>query len=48
MVKHIARKLAIGLTLAALVAPAAFAQSGTDPEPQSGVVQTVLTLLGLG
>jgi hypothetical protein len=48
MLKHIARKLAIGVTLAALVAPAAFAQSGTDPEPQTGVTQTVLSLLGLG
>jgi hypothetical protein len=48
MLKHIARKLAIGVTLATLVAPAAFAQTGTDPEPQQGVVQTVLSALGLG
>ena len=48
MLKHIVRKLAIGVTLAALVAPAAFAQTGTDPEPQEGAVQTVLTALGLG
>jgi hypothetical protein len=46
MLKHIVRKLVIGATLAALVSPAAFAQTGTDPEPQ--VVQTVLTALGLG
>jgi len=46
MLKHIARKLAIGVTLAVLVSPAAFAQSGTDPEPQ--VAQTILALLGLG
>jgi hypothetical protein len=48
MLKHIARKLAIGVTLAALVSPAAFAQSGTDPEPQQGVTHAILAALGLG
>lgn len=50
MLKHIGRKLAIGVTLAALVTPVAFAGSsptGTDPEPGPGVVQIVLALLGL-
>ncbi len=50
MLKHIGRKLAIGVTLAALVTPVAFAGSsptGTDPEPGPGVVHIVLTLLGL-
>ncbi len=54
MLKHIGRKLAIGVTLAALVTPAAFAGSsptGTDPDPgpdPPGMVQIVLVLLGLG
>ena len=51
MLKHIGRKLAVGVTLAALVTPVAFANSpiGTDPEPgpDPGVVHIVLTLLGL-
>jgi hypothetical protein len=46
MMKHIARKLMIGVTLAALISPAAFAtQTGTDPDP--GVVHTILVFLGL-
>jgi hypothetical protein len=47
MLKQIARKLAIGATLFALVTPAALASTplGTDPEP--GVVHTILTFLGL-
>jgi|HubBroStandDraft_4_1064222.scaffolds.fasta_scaffold3108604_1 hypothetical protein len=48
MLKHIARKLAIGVTLAALVSPVAFAQTGTDPEPQQGAAQAILSALGLG
>jgi hypothetical protein len=50
MLKQIGRKVAICVTLVALAAPAAFASSptGTDPEPGGGVVQTILTLLGLG
>jgi hypothetical protein len=48
MFKPIARKLAIATTFVALVTPAAFAtQTGTDPEPQPGVVQIILTYLGL-
>jgi hypothetical protein len=48
MLKHIGRKLAIGVTLAALVTPVAFASpTGTDPEPGPGVVHIVLALLGL-
>jgi hypothetical protein len=52
MLKHIGRKLAIAVTLAALVTPVAFAggsPTGTDPEPgpNSGMVQIVLALLGL-
>jgi hypothetical protein len=52
MLKHIGRKLAIGVTLAALITPVAFAGGspiGTDPEPgpDPGVVHIVLTLLGL-
>ena len=47
MLKQIGRKVAIGVTLVALVTPAAFASIpyGTDPEP--GVVHTILALLGL-
>jgi hypothetical protein len=46
MIKHITRKLAIGVTLAALITPAAFATPiGTDPEP--GAVHTILVFLGL-
>jgi hypothetical protein len=47
MLKQVGRKIALCLTLAALVTPAAFASpTGTDPEP--GVIHTILTLLGLG
>ncbi len=46
MLKHVVRKLAIGAALLALV-PAALAQTGTDPEPRGGVVQVILTYLGL-
>jgi hypothetical protein len=43
---RIARKLAVGATLIALITPAAFAkQLGTDPEP--GVVHTILVFLGM-
>jgi hypothetical protein len=47
MLKQIARKLAAGATLLALVTPAALASTplGTDPEP--GVVHTILTFFGL-
>jgi hypothetical protein len=47
MLKQIARKLAVGATLLALVTPAALASTplGTDPEP--GVVRTILTFVGL-
>jgi hypothetical protein len=48
MLTHIGRKLAIGVTLAALVTPVAFAASpiGTDPEPGPGVVQVALAAFG--
>ena len=47
MFERIVRKLAIGVTLIALVTPAAFAATplGTDPEP--GVVHVILAFLGL-
>jgi hypothetical protein len=46
MINRITRKLAVGVTLIALVTPAAFAkQMGTDPEP--GVVHSILAFLGL-
>jgi hypothetical protein len=47
MFKQIARTIAIGATLVALVTPAALAASpmGTDPEP--GVVHAILAFLGL-
>jgi hypothetical protein len=45
MFKHLASKLIIGAALLSLVTPAALAQTGTDPEP--GVVQVILTYLGL-
>jgi hypothetical protein len=45
MLKRIARKLIIGATLAAMVAPAALAEVlGTDPEPT--VVHSILAFLG--
>ena len=53
MLKHIGRKLAIAVTLAALVTPVAFAggsPTGTDPDPgpdPPGAVHIVLVLLGL-
>ena len=45
MLKHLASKLIIGAALLSLAAPAALAQTGGDPEP--GVVQVILTFLGL-
>jgi hypothetical protein len=45
MLKHVARKLLIGAALIAFVSPAAFAQTGTDPEP--GIVHVILAYLGL-
>jgi hypothetical protein len=53
MLKHIGRKLAIAVTLAALINPVAFAgntPTGTDPDPgpdPPAVVHIVLVLLGL-
>ena len=48
MLNSIVRKLAVGLTLAALVTPMALASPiGTDPEPRGGI-SVILTLLGLG
>jgi hypothetical protein len=48
MFTRIARKLVIGATLAAMVAPAALAEvTGTDPEPRPGVVHTILAFLGI-
>jgi hypothetical protein len=48
MRKSIARKLAVGLTLAALITPMALAASpiGTDPEPE-GTISVILAFLGL-
>jgi hypothetical protein len=48
MLNKIARKLALGVTLAALITPVAFAASptGTDPEPR-GAIAIVLAFLGL-
>jgi hypothetical protein len=47
MLKQIARKIAVGATLLALVTPVALASTplGTDPEP--GTVHTILAFLGL-
>jgi hypothetical protein len=46
MKKQLARKLMIGVTLAALITPGVFAtQTGTDPEP--GMMHRVLVFLGL-
>jgi hypothetical protein len=53
MLKQIGRKLALGVILAALVTPAAFAggsPTGTDPDPgpvPPSAVHVVLVLLGL-
>jgi hypothetical protein len=53
MLKYIGRKLAIGVTLAVLVTPVAFAgnsPTGTDPDPgpvPPHAVHILLTLLGL-
>jgi hypothetical protein len=58
MIHRIARKLAVGVALFALVTPAVYAASkpvmGTDPEPQvmgtdpePGMVIVILTVLGL-
>jgi hypothetical protein len=48
MLNKLARKLAVGVTLAALITPVAFAASptGTDPEPR-GAVAIILAFLGL-
>ena len=47
MTKRIARTLMVGVTLAALITPGAFATpTGTDPEPP-GMVHTILVFLGL-
>jgi hypothetical protein len=45
MIKQLACKLTIGAALLALVTPAALAQTGADPEP--GVIQVILSFLGL-
>jgi|HubBroStandDraft_5_1064220.scaffolds.fasta_scaffold2147574_1 hypothetical protein len=46
MLQRIARNLMIGVTLAALITPGAFATpTGGDPRP--GFMQTVLAFLGL-
>jgi len=45
MMNRIARKLAVGATLVALITPSAFAATGTDPEPR--VVHAILAFLGL-
>jgi hypothetical protein len=44
---NLVRKLTIGAALVAMVAPAALAQTGSDPEPRNDVVQVILTYLGL-
>lgn len=47
MLNSIARKLAVGLTLAALVTPLALASPiGTDPEPRAAI-SVIHTLIGL-
>ena len=46
MIKRIARTLVVGVTLAVLITPGAFAtEMGTDPYP--GVMHTILVFLGL-
>lgn len=47
MLKQIGRKVAICVTLVALVTPAAFASSPTGTDPEPGVVHTILVLFGL-
>lgn len=47
MLKQIARKAAVCVTLLALVTPAAFASSPTGTDPEPGVVHTILVFLGL-
>jgi hypothetical protein len=48
MLNKFARKIAVGVTLAALITPVAFAASptGTDPEPR-GAIAIILAILGL-
>jgi hypothetical protein len=46
MLKHFARKLAVGVTLVALITPVALASS-TSTEPEPGVVHTILAFFGL-
>jgi hypothetical protein len=46
MFRHAARKLAVGVTLAALITPVALASS-TSTEPEPGVVHTILVFFGL-
>jgi hypothetical protein len=45
MTRQILSKLAIGAALLALVTPSAFAQTGTDPEPD--IVHVILSYVGL-
>jgi hypothetical protein len=45
MLSQVVRKLMIATALVALVTPAAFAQTGADPEP--GLVHVILAYLGL-
>lgn len=47
MFNQIGRKLAICVTLLALVTPAAFASSPTGTDPEPGVVHTILVFLGM-
>jgi hypothetical protein len=48
MLNKIVRKVAVGVTVAALITPVAFAASptGTDPEPR-GKIAMILDFLGL-
>jgi hypothetical protein len=47
MLNKVARKLAVGLTLATLITPIALASpTGTDPEPR-GTIAVILDFLGL-
>lgn len=47
MIKQIGRKVAVCLTLVALVTPVAFASSPTGTDPEPGVVHTILAFFGL-